>query len=99
MIKSRFNLTFLDRWLPAVCILTPMLLTLVLFLLTLVLLQTGNAFSTEDPTAAQQAFRTIGDFTAVATFFCFTFLVPVGIIAGVIMFVLRRAKVGKDDAA
>lgn len=91
-MNKRINLTLLDRWLPAVIVVAPMLLTLVLFLLTLVLLQVGNSFGTEDSTMAQTVFRTIGDFVAIATILCFTFLIPIGIITGVIMFVLRRTK-------
>jgi len=98
MIKQRLNLTVLDRWLPAVCIVAPMLLTLVLFLLTLILLQAGNAFSIQDPTSVQQVFRTIGDLCAALTLFCFTFLIPVGIITGIIMFFWRRVK-NQNDAA
>lgn len=68
-------------------------LSLVLFGLTLIFLELAGTFDTVKQTPAQRVFQTLGDLTAIGAYVGFTFMLPLGAISTIILFVrllLRR---------
>lgn len=76
-----------SRFLPIIPFAAALMLLIVLFMLTVILLELSGAFGTQEQTGLQKALQSIGDFTFIATFVTFTFVLPLAAISSTILLI------------
>lgn len=88
MPKKLSKETFISA-LPVFLAVIPFITSVLLFLLALILIELSGGLGVDSQTTFQQLLQTIGDISAGLAYLSFSLLTPLGIIAAVIIAVVR----------
>jgi hypothetical protein len=87
----------IQKLLPFILMITPILLFIVLFVLAAVAMEGADTFGTGDKTSGQQASQTFADVAANGAAFTFVFLIPIGLLSGILLIIARALQKKKHE--